>query len=189
MPSTLRRIAVSGSAGTGKTTLGTALAEALQVPFVPEGIRTRLEGGLDLHRLTRDQHRSLLVELFDETLTAMDAAERRAGGFVVDRAALDFAAFWLYFGFGFDAAETDGMMERVRAATARYDRILMLPWGVLPLVEDGIRTANPWVQLHFQALVEGLEAHLLPAGLVVRPPAGIVAPDERLRWALTAIRA
>ena len=37
-----------------------------------------------------------------------------------------------------------------------YDRIVVLPWGVLPLVADGIRSSNPWLQRHYQAAVEGL---------------------------------
>src|SRR3546814_2557959 len=114
----------------------------------------------------------------------MDEAERHAGGFVADRVALDFAAFWLYFGFGFDAAATERFMGRVRAVVGRCDRILMLPWGALPLVADGIRTPNPWVQLHFQALIEGLETHLLPPGLLARLPAEVIEPEARVRWAL-----
>src|SRR3546814_1700347 len=108
-------------------------------PFSAEGSRRRLESGLDLHALSRDEHRALLIDLFDEALTAMDEAERHAGGFVADRVALDFAAFWLYFGFGFDAAATERFMGRVRAAGGRCDRILMLPWGALPLVAAGRR--------------------------------------------------
>lgn len=183
MPPTHRRIGVSGSAGTGKTTLGMALAEALDVPFIPEGMRRRLEAGFDIHTLTRDQHRDLLVELFDETLAAMADAERHAGGFVVDRTALDFAAFWLYFGFAFDIAATEQFMIAVRRASHRYDKILMLPWGALPLLEDGIRTPNPWVQLHFQAIVEKLEEQLVPPALVARMPIEMNDVAARLRWA------
>ena len=40
------RLGLSGSAGTGKSTLGRALAAALDVPYLPEGMRSRLEAGL-----------------------------------------------------------------------------------------------------------------------------------------------
>jgi nicotinamide riboside kinase len=181
------RIAVSGSAGTGKTTLGVGLAEQLGIPFLPEGMRRRLESGLDLHHLTRDRHRALFDELFDEKLTAMTEAERTAGGFVVDRSVLDFAAFWLYYGFGHDEDATARLMEAVRQAASRYDLILLLPWGTFPLAADGVRLANPWIQLHFQALLEGLIAPLLPAGLVVPLPASMTAPEARLVWALDQV--
>lgn len=181
------RIAVSGSAGTGKTTLGGRLAERLGVPFLAEGMRRRLESGLDLHHLTRDQHRALFDELFDGKLTAMTEAERTAGGFVVDRSALDFAAFWLYYGFGHDEDATARLMETVRRAAGRYDLILLLPWGTFPLAADGVRSTNPWIQLHFQALLEGLVARLLPAGLVVPLPRSITTPEARLAWALDQV--
>ena len=55
-----RRIALCGSAGTGKTTLGRALAEELDLPYIEEGMRRRLEGGLDVHSLGEDGCRGLL---------------------------------------------------------------------------------------------------------------------------------
>ena len=57
------RIAISGSAGTGKTTLATALAHRLQVPYLEEGFRKRREAGLDPHDLSQTEHRALLMEL------------------------------------------------------------------------------------------------------------------------------
>ena len=48
-----RRIAISGSAGTGKTTLAKALADRLQVPYLEEGFRKRHEAGLDPHDLSQ----------------------------------------------------------------------------------------------------------------------------------------
>ncbi len=56
----LARIALSGSAGTGKTTLGRLLAERLGVPFIEEGMRARLERGLDVHRFDKDDWRKLV---------------------------------------------------------------------------------------------------------------------------------
>ena len=47
-----RRIAISGSAGTGKTTLAKALAVRLQGPYLEDGFRKRLETGLDPHDLS-----------------------------------------------------------------------------------------------------------------------------------------
>src|SRR3546814_17167625 len=110
------------------------------------------------------EHRALLIDLFDEALTAMDEAERHAGGFVADRVALDFADFWLYFGFGFDAAATARFMGRVPAAVGACDRILMLPRGALPLVAAAIRTPNPRVPLHVPAPTAGQETPRLPPG-------------------------
>ena len=46
------KLALSGSAGTGKTTLGRRLAAETGLPYVPEGMREWLERpGADIHTL------------------------------------------------------------------------------------------------------------------------------------------
>jgi nicotinamide riboside kinase len=173
------RLGITGSAGVGKTTLGRHLAEILAVPFVEEGMRARIEGGLDLHTLDRDGRRVLLLELLEQTLSATrDAAD----GFVSDCCSIDFAAFWLYYGFGFDEDATQRIFVRAERALAGYDLIVVLPWGAIPLVADGVRSANPWIQLHYQVLLEGLLARHAHTGQVVRMPLEVVGLDERLRW-------
>jgi|GEM_PF-158256 len=166
-----RRIALSGSAGTGKTTLGRRLADELGLPYVDEGMRRRLEAGLDLHALAPDGFAPLIEELWEEQCAAEDAAVRASGGFVADRSHVDYAAFWLHYGLGDDAARTRAFLERVfeRARTG-LDLVAVLPDGVLPLEHDGVRSTNPFVQLRFQLLVEGLLARELPAARRVRVP-------------------
>ncbi len=162
------RIALSGSAGTGKTTLGRALAAHLGLPFLEEGMRARLEAGLDLHTLAPPA----LAELIEELWAEQDAAERAAdGGFVADRSSLDYAAFWLHYGLYHDEPSTERFVERMAAAARRYDGIALCPWGVLSLDADGVRSTNPWVQLRYQVVVEGLLERYAPAGRVLRVPA------------------
>ena len=178
----LPRVAVTGSAGVGKTTLGRALAEIFGVPLIGEGMRARIEAGLDLHTLDCDGHRALLLELFDEALTDTRVAVDTAHGFVADRCSIDFAAFWLYYGFGLDRDATQAVFARAEAAVADYDLIVVLPWGAIPLVADGVRSTNPWLQLHYQALLEGLLARSAHAHRVVRVPPQVADLDARIRW-------
>lgn len=180
------RIGLSGSAGTGKSTLGLALARTLEVPYLPEGMRSRLESGLDLHSLTHRQLQELVEELWLEHVAAEDAAVRSAGGFVADRSSVDFAAFWLHYRFTEDAPATAAFFARAFSRVAVYDHIVLLPWGVLPLVADGVRTSNPWIQRHFQATVEGLLFREVPRPpLLVLPP--ILALDARVAWICEAM--
>ena len=178
------RIALSGSAGVGKTTLGKALAERLGVSFIEEGMRERLESGLDLHTLDRDQHRALVEELFDECWAAPEGSANV--GFVADRSPIDFLAFWLYYGFAADAEPTKRFATRCDDAMAALDCVIVLPWGALPLVDDGIRTPNRWRQLHFQALVEGLLGRRAPAGKVHLLPDDVIDLSARIDWASAA---
>lgn len=177
------RLAVTGSAGVGKTTLGRDLAEHLGVPFVPEGMRERLEAGLDLHTLDRAALGDLVTALYDEMLDRLDAAMAGAGGFVADRSAIDYAAFWLYYGFADEEGATAAFMARVRDAVPRYDAVIVLPWGGIAFAADGVRSPNSWRQLHYQALVEGLTARLMPAGRVLHMPDSVTARDARRDWA------
>ena len=162
------RIALSGSAGTGKSTLGRALAERAGVPFIEEGHATCLARGrgLDLHTLSRDGLGELIVELWDE----QQQREREcARGFVADRSSIDFAAFWLHYGLYYDEKATRAFIERMVAASASYDRIALCPWRE-STPGDGVRSTNPWVQLRFQTVLEGLLERHVPARRILRVP-------------------
>lgn len=181
------RLALSGSAGVGKTTLGRRLSERFGVPYIPEGMRKRLEGGLNLHALTHPQLRALVEELWAEQQAAERAAIAQHGGFIADRSALDYAAFWLHYRFTDDQEATERFFAQTMGWVTTYDRILLLPWGVLPLQADGIRSSNPWLQRHYQATVEGLLARELAPSRLLRMPA-LVDLDERVGWVARALR-
>ncbi|MCY2960095.1 MAG: histidine phosphatase family protein [Planctomycetota bacterium] len=153
------RIAISGSAGTGKTTLGKRLASDLGVPFVEEGMRRRIEAGFRPHGYGAREWAALMRDLWEEHRAGEDAA---AGGFVADRSSLDFAAFWLHYGLHEDVEATERFVEEMRAHAARYDRIVLLPWGALPLVDDGVRSTNRWTQLRYHSILEGLLDRMAP---------------------------
>lgn len=150
------RIALSGSAGTGKTTLAQRLSDHYQVPYLEEGFRKRREAGLNVHALSSDEHKALLLELYGEAILEMETAIQDHGGFVADRSPIDYLAFWLHYGFwsGPDATET--LYTRTLSDQASLDQVIVLPWGTLPLAADGIRSTNRWLQLKYQSLLEGL---------------------------------
>ena len=150
------RIALSGSAGVGKTTLGRRLAAELGVPYIVEGMRAYLEGGgPDLHAIGRDGLRALVLRLWDEQRLAEDAARAESGGFIVDRCAYDFSAFWIYYGFAGDDLDTRRLFAETQDPT-RYDTVWLLPWGAFPVEADGVRASDPWLQLHVHVLIEGI---------------------------------
>jgi broad specificity phosphatase PhoE/nicotinamide riboside kinase len=180
------RIALSGSAGTGKTTLGRALAAALDLPYLAEGMRRRLESGLDLHQLDHRALQDLLQQLWEEQQADEDAAIAAHGGFVADRSSADYAAFWLHYGFAEDRDATARFYGETLRHLARYDRVVLLPWGVLPLQADGVRSTNPWIQRRFQALVEGLLHRELVGRRLLLLPAE-AALERRVAWVLDRV--
>lgn len=177
------RVALSGSAGVGKTTLAQALAARWSLPYVDEGMRRRLEAGLSLHSLDRDQQRQLLHELADEAYAGKQMAVTANGGFISDRSPIDQIAFWLHYGFCQDPQEDTGsFIEAQLKRSAIVDLVVLLPWGVLPFEDDGVRTANSWIQLKYQALVEGLLRQFLPPERLAIMPKDVVAPEDRMDW-------
>lgn len=184
--SPVRRIALAGSAGTGKSTLARRLADELDLPYIHEGMRARIEAGLDLHALDHAAFRALLWELWAEQQALEDQAVATAGGFVADRSPWDYAAFWLHYHFAEDRGETERLFTEVRARAARLDRILLLPWGGLPLLADGVRNPNPWLQRHYQACLEGLLTREAEPSMVLRMP-GLDQLEGRVAWVLARI--
>ncbi len=180
----VRRIALAGSAGTGKTTLGRALAARRGLPFLEEGMRRRLEAGLDWGKLFAQpgRYEVLLGELWEEQLALEEAAlDSLAGGFVADRSAYDHAAFWLHYGHLHDRVATDRWMRRLIEAGRRYERVVLLPWGRRPIEDDGVRSTDPWLQLRFQGILEGLLWRFAPEGQVLEPDPE--APGALRPWA------
>lgn len=177
------KIALSGSAGTGKTTLAKKLAESLGVPYLEEGMRSRLESGLDLHALDMEGHRQLMRDMWSEQLALETAA---TGGFVADRSSLDFAAFWMHYGLYEDHEATEAFMASMCLHGESYDRVVLLPWGVLPLEADGVRTTNRWIQLRYQGILEGCLRRFLPEEeLLVVPEVSDF--EGRCEFVLTAL--
>ncbi|WP_162306063.1 AAA family ATPase [Oleisolibacter albus] len=181
------RLGITGSAGTGKTTLAAAVACRLAVPVLPEAMRALLEQGFDLHSLSRDQHRDLLCRQADAL--ACDLA-RIDGGLVSDRTPLDMAAFWLSNGYGVDdPAATEALLARAIMALADYSHIVLLPWGAMPLAADGVRSPNPWLQLHFQTIIEGLCRRWVEPARLIALPETAMAPEARCAFVLERLAA
>lgn len=176
------RIGLTGSAGVGKTTLALTVADALGVPVLEERMRARLLAGFSLHAMTRDEHRDLLR---DDSEDLIDAATACDDGFVSDRTPLDFVAFWLCNGYAADEPDgTGALLERAIAATEAWDAVIVLPWGVLPLLDDGVRYPNRWHQLHAQTVIEGLCRRYVPMPRLHFMPAHMNEPDVRCDWIL-----
>jgi len=171
------RIALAGSAGTGKTTLARRLADELGLPYIAEGMRSRLQAGLAPLALKPAELRALMREMWSEQRAAEEAATR---GFVADRSSIDFAAYWLQYGLYDELEETDEWLARMRTEAARYTRLVLLPWGVLPLEDDRVRSTNRWMHRRFQATLESLLLELPQDGVLRVPPTADF--EQRLAW-------
>lgn len=174
------RIAMCGSAGVGKSTLGRRIADALGLPYLDETMRDRLAAGLDIHTLDHDGMRDLLVELWQEQRDREAACPE---GFVTDRSPIDYATFWLHYHLHHDREATESWMSETLAELPRFDAVVLLPWGVLPLVDDGVRSTNRWAQFMFQGMVEAMATRSADDAQLLRLPP-FADLDKRVGWVL-----
>lgn len=139
------RVAISGSAGVGKTTLAKQLAEALGVAFSADNVRETLIGMR--FRSHREMDSPLAIELCRRVRDQRIEFELAHQSFVADTSTVDNAAFWFRrISQEVDATTTDEFVRRCREHAPRYTHMILLPFGQVPLIDDGVRTANPKYQ-------------------------------------------
>jgi hypothetical protein len=151
------KIAVSGSAGIGKSTLARALADALGIPYIPEHYENLFALPDALNSPPQ-----ILAREFNRVLDFKISEEDRLGSFVVDRTPADLLNLAMRTRLVYLPEGAKALYERCRTHTAAYDLIIIPPWGVVPLrgSDDGdgqaLRVLNPWLQLINHAAISGL---------------------------------
>ncbi len=177
------RIAVTGSAGAGKTTLVEAIAAALGLSTIPEEMRAHLERcGRPLSALAAGEVGRVVEGLWEERRRS----EARLTSFVADNCSLDFAAYALHHG-ATDEVRVARLLEETRLACAGYHAVLLLPWGAIPYQRDGIRADAPLAELRYQLVLESLLARHADPRRVHRLPVACSSREARLAWAVERI--
>lgn len=176
------RLAVTGSASTGKTALARALSGALALPLVPEEMRAYLlRAGTRLEQQAPDVAACALEAMWRERLKVESVHPE---GFVADNCALDFAAYALHHGC---AAEAARVLTAASERGGTYDVIFLLPHGVLPYEQDGVRSASPEQELRYQLVLEALLRRHVPASRLIEVPARLLTVEERVAFCLDAL--
>ena len=184
------KIAVSGCAGIGKTTLAQGLAQALELPFIPEHYELFFD---QPGKLNAPPER--LIPLFKRVLGNKRAREAKHDAYVIDRCPIDLFNLWLSLGLSVKQEETREFYEKCRACSQDYDHVVVPPWGMFPLrqINDGHgyrgRTLDSWVQLRNHAAICGLAWLWLPHDRLIALPQEQAPPEIRLAQALERIRA
>lgn len=177
------RIGICGSAGVGKTSLANALARDLGLPCLREEMRDYLESApANLMELPVAEVGAVLAQLWKER----EQKESLTSAFVADNCPLDFAAYAMYYGC-LDAQNISIFLAETLSYIARYDAIVLLPWGGLPYVADGIRPADQHLQLRYQFILEGLLRRYVDPQKLHFLPESIMHLDDRRSWVLSMV--
>ncbi|HEY4354661.1 MAG TPA: uroporphyrinogen-III C-methyltransferase [Acidobacteriaceae bacterium] len=172
------RIGICGSASVGKTTLAHEVSRRLQLPCIGEEMRAHLESsGSSLAEQAPADTEAALLKMWQERVQA----EASATGFIADNCPLDFAAYALYYGC-LSEQSYDTLIHAAVEAVQRYDAVVLLPWGVLPYEQDGIRPADRFLQLRYQTLLEGLLRRYVSAEKLYFLPESLLRVGDRAAW-------
>jgi nicotinamide riboside kinase len=153
------RIAVCGSAGTGKSTIASHIAERFRIPF----LSSRSITSSILKRDGYDYSEGLEVERFltidgrqDEILQRTLAREQENECFVTDRPVIDLAAYSIVQLHESDTRKISEVCDTCRRAVSRYTHVFHTKWGVHPIEDNGIRTLNSWYQFIVHASIRAI---------------------------------
>lgn len=182
------KIAVSGSAGVGKTTLAGALAQCCGCQLIEEGYDRLFDPHADFIK-PRSRLRREILSLLEQK----NSRESEAGSFVADRCAVDLFNLWMSCGFGEDQELTGRLYQRCRRYVEKYDFVFVPPWSAIPLRQIDLpvnrrRSMNHWSQLYNHANVIGLLHQWLPATRLVPIPFGLQELRDRVAFACATIR-
>ncbi len=150
-------IALSGSAGTGKTTLTELLAKKLGYSVVGEGVREYLAEnfkGKDLRSMTPEESFTMQLYLLENKVNVWEKEKQ----FVADRCTADNMAYCLRW-VGREKDQQQKVFDYIQKCKhnlKNYDIIFIAPYNRIPLIEDNLRSTIPIYQLEIQYLIEGI---------------------------------
>ena len=183
------RIAVSGTAGIGKTTLARSLAPLLKLEYISENYERFFE-----QPGTFKKPHSELIPIFQQVFEQKSAQERLSVNFITDRCPVDLFHLWMTHGLGEDLQQTRRFFDQCLKQARSYDFLILPAWGSIALnqKEDSgncqRRVMNPWTQLRNHAAIVGYSYLWLPAEKIIQLPMPLSDPEQRLHFTLEQIK-
>ena len=154
----MMKVAISGSAGTGKSLLAKQLSFELGSPLIPEGIREYLlEHNLkDFKGMSPRETMGMQWFILNRKIEE----EKKLNSFVADRCTADNVAYALrWCGREIQDVPKAQMKHYINEAKEHcklYDAIFILPGGIIPLENDGVRSSNENYHYEMECMIMGL---------------------------------
>tara|TARA_R110002072_G_scaffold225304_2_gene382453 strand:+ start:390 stop:977 length:588 start_codon:yes stop_codon:yes gene_type:complete len=175
------KVAISGCAGIGKTTLARDLAKHFDVALIDETYECFFnENGSFI------SSQKLLQQRIFDVLHDKHKCEETAGSFISDRCPIDLFNLWLSRGYAKNQKRTLKLSQYCRDYLNKYDYVIVLPWGSIPLqqIKDNDdsrkRVMNLWIQFHNHSVIIGLCQQWVPSTKLLPVSGNIKSHKERL---------
>ena len=183
------KIAVSGTAGVGKTVLSSALAPLLELKYIAENYEPLFDNAGSFNSSPEN-----LIQAIYQVLDNKHKIEVEAVNFITDRCPVDLFHMWMTKGLDKDEAATAEFFAHCLQQTRNYDFILLPAWGSLKLQQkEGqknrqVRVMNAWTQLRNHASITGYIHLWVPPIRIIQLPMSLSDHDQRVRFVLEQIK-
>lgn len=154
--SKILRIGLMGSSCSGKTTSVELLAEELGLKLYPEFESRILSDWISQGRIKDKLHMSpdSTKEFHEEALTLRERKSEESIRYISDRTAAELLAYnRLYVQPHFLVDYAREFTSRCREVMEKYTNLFLFPRGVLPLEDNGVRTADSEYQFKVHTLL------------------------------------
>ena len=184
------KIAISGAANCGKSTLACQLAKALSLPVIDENIEP-------INQALQSRPRSVadIKKAFQQVLDDKKALEEmQADGFISDRNAIDLFNFLCSFTILVQDNDIYDFYMACKQHTQSYDYVIIPSWGVASyqdlefyVMNESTPKMNPWINMRRHASIIGLSLMWLPPEKVIVIPGNITNLNEQVAWIVERI--
>jgi len=180
------KIALSGSAGTGRTTIARKLSQIVGYPSLTNLAKAILRDdgfkygmGLPVEQfLCTPDRQGMLAE-------NKRVMESHYDDFVTDRSWLDLAAYCVQGMLEKEKFDISEFLNECQEEVEKYDIIIHIPWGRQPLESNGTRTIDPWFQFIIDSIICRL-AMLWDVKLISVP--SNLDNNETLEWIVNHLK-
>ncbi|MGY4884249.1 MAG: AAA family ATPase [Nanobdellota archaeon] len=157
------KIAITGVAGTGKTTLGKLIEKHTSLKYIPDINDVTLtemgyQSGSELFEKRGEEG---MIDWHMRTIRDKIKSDIEKENYVVDKTVFDFGARW--FARFYKSSEKENhelILNCMEKGKNLYDRIIFLPLDLNRDVEDNnMRTTDPYQRKKFDFILRGLYSH------------------------------
>ncbi len=179
------RIAVSGSAGSGKTSLVESLSKQLNLKIISE----QYENFFDEHGRHIKPPKKLMQKI-DQVLDNKHQQELKADNFIADRCPIDLFNLWMTRGYHSGKDHTDEFQGKCIEYLKKYDYVILIPWGDIPLKQIEQKNSNrkrvmkPWVQFQHHSTIIGMAMQWVPLNKIIAVPKGLIGVKQRNNYVI-----